>query len=140
MDTVSRCIRVVAVCSLLCGALSMTSCASRPQQTEAEWNQLHIWQRVGDTPPTYVPKGYGVKQPRTPQEGTLIVDRRDGKRFFVPKGGVPGYSAGVLVGEAKKVTGYKHPSPRSPAENALVYPVCLLLSLGSGGAMVLPDD
>lgn len=117
----------------------MTSCTSRPL-AEAEWNHLQIWRRVGDDPPTYVPKAYGVKQSRTSHEGTMIVDRRDGKRFFVPKEGVPGWSAGVLVSEARKATGYKHPSPRSPAENAIVYPLCMLLSLGSGGSMILPDD
>lgn len=126
---------------VLLGGLLMTSCASRPQaNAEVEWNHLQIWRRVGDDPPTYVPKAYDVKKPRTLHEGTLIVDRRDGKRFFVPKEGVPGWSAGVLVGEARKATGYKHRSPRSPAENAIVYPLCMLLSLGSGGSMVLPDD
>ena len=74
---------------------------------ESEWNQIGIWYRVSDNPLTFLPKGYGRNLPRTEQTGTWVVDERDGKRLFVPKGGVNGFSDRVLLVEAKNATNWK---------------------------------
>ena len=74
---------------------------------ESEWNQFGIWYRVSDHPLTYLPKGYGRNLPRTEQAGTWVIDERDGKRLFVPKGGVDGAPSRVLLAEAKKATNWE---------------------------------
>jgi hypothetical protein len=125
--------RAVAACSLLLVVLLAqltTSCATQ-LPPESEWNQVQLWQRVGDTPPTYIPKGYGATRPRTSQEGTWVADKRDGKRFFIPNRGVPGCEAGVLMGEARKLTGYRHASGMTPGEKAFAYPVWLLFRVAA---------
>ncbi len=76
---------------------------------ESEWNDEGIWYRVNDDPPTYLPVGYSRNLPRTEKEGVWLVDEREspGKKLFVPSDGVDGYSAGVLMGEAKRATQWK---------------------------------
>lgn len=71
---------------------------------ESEWNYLGIWRRVGSEPPTYVPDGYSPSSPRTESEGTWFVDKRDGKRLFVPNTKVGTYKPSILLREASKVT------------------------------------
>jgi hypothetical protein len=71
---------------------------------ESVWNSLGIWQRIGDSPPTYIPKGYSRSLPRTEAEGVWFEDQRDGKRIFVPNNPVGGYNAEVLRHEAAKIT------------------------------------
>jgi hypothetical protein len=73
---------------------------------ESEWNAPGFWQRVGDTPPSYIPAGYARSAPRTEKVGTWVVDQRDGKRLFVPNTPVDGKSPGVWMGEARKVTNW----------------------------------
>ncbi len=72
---------------------------------ETEWNKLGIWQRVAEQPATYIPHGYGVSAPRGESDGKWFVDKRDGKRLFVPNSEVGEFSNGVLVGEATKIVG-----------------------------------
>jgi hypothetical protein len=74
---------------------------------EAEWNAEGIWSRVGDSPPTYLPTGYGRNLPRTSDVGEWIVDARDGKRFFIPRHGTNGIRASVLATEAGKATAWR---------------------------------
>lgn len=69
---------------------------------ESEWNKSGLWQRVGDSPATYIPRSYARSAPRTENAGSWVVDQRDGKRFFVPKVPLDGMSPGVWMGEAKK--------------------------------------
>ena len=77
-----------------------------------DWNPLGLWQRVRSDPPTYVPVGTVKGLSLSGENGTWFVDAADGWRFFVPKGGVPGYPEGVLLGEARKIT-----NTRTPGEN-----------------------
>jgi hypothetical protein len=84
-----------------------------------------------------VPKGYGTRRPRTAHEGTWVADKRDGRRFFIPKDGVPGWDAGVLMGEARKLTGYKPANTKTPGEKAFAYPVWFLMRLAA--PVPLPD-
>ena len=72
---------------------------------ETAWNKLGIWQRVTEQPATYIPRGYGVSAPRGGSDGEWFVDKRDGKRLFVPNVDVGEFSNGVLVGEATKIIG-----------------------------------
>ncbi len=90
-------------------ALELRARASRrklPVVPESEWNGMRLWERVGDSPATYIPKGYGRNAPRGAGDGTWFVDRRDGKRLFVPKKTGGEVSAGVLRGEAIKITNW----------------------------------
>ena len=72
---------------------------------ESEWNVDRLWYRVEDDPPTYLPRGYGRARSRSPNAGTWITDKRDGKRLFVPKGGANGLPEAVLRAEARNATG-----------------------------------
>lgn len=74
---------------------------------EAEWNVKGVWQRVAENPATYIPTGYPASASRGTAEGTWVVDQRDGKRLFVPKAAVGGYSPAILLGDAKKVTNWQ---------------------------------
>lgn len=76
------------------------------------WNPLALWRRVRSDPPTYIPVGTPKALSLTETSGTWFVDAADGWRFFVPKGGVPGYPEGVLLGEARKIT-----NTRTPGQN-----------------------
>ena len=71
---------------------------------ESEWNYLKMWRRVGSEPPTYIPDGYSPNLPRTESEGAWVVDKRDGKRLFVPNTKVGIYKPSILLGEATKIT------------------------------------
>jgi hypothetical protein len=75
----------------------------RPEP-ESVWNRHGFWQRVGNEPPSYIPSGYAKSAPRTDKHGIWVVDKRDGKRLFVPNTPVDGKSPGVWKGEAAKVT------------------------------------
>ena len=87
----------------------LTSCGTtfesdRALRAETAWNHLGIWRRVADEPASYVPKSYPKGRTPSDKEGQWFVDRRDGKRLFVPCGGVGSWSEGVLLGEAQKIT------------------------------------
>jgi hypothetical protein len=73
-------------------------------EPESEWNCLNEWKRVEDNPPSYIPAAYSSTAPRTEKEGVWEIDKRDGKRLFVPHNMPPPLSTGVLIGEAKKIT------------------------------------
>ena len=75
---------------------------------ESEWNRLGLWRQVADDPPTYIPDGYSDESPRTEQDGTWYIDKRDGKRVFVPDMKVGDYGPSVLQAEATKVTSWAH--------------------------------
>jgi hypothetical protein len=76
----------------------------KPSTPESVWNASRVWQRVGDHPATYIPRGYSASAPRGESHGRWFVDERDGKRLFVPSQGAGALSAGVLRGEAIKAT------------------------------------
>lgn len=121
--------RVVARSLFLLGAC-LSSCAMHPP-AEAEWNSLHIWQRLPGDPPAYVPTGYKASLPRTEREGTWFSDKRDGKRLFVPSLKVGPWEPATLIGEAKKVTGFRQPSTKSLAKKAFAIPVWFLARVGA---------
>ncbi len=75
---------------------------------ESEWNAVGLWQRVGNEPATYIPKGYPATGPRGSNDGTWYDDKRDGKRLFVPNAGVEGVPCNALQGEARKVTNWRN--------------------------------
>jgi hypothetical protein len=75
-----------------------------PPLPESEWNALGVWQRVADEPPTYIPKGYPITAPRGVEQGTWLVDQRDGKQLFVPRTKVRELEPGLMLGEARKIT------------------------------------
>lgn len=77
------------------------------------WNPLGVWRRSHSDPPTYIPVGTPKALSLTEKNGTWFVDAADGWRFFVPKGGVPDYPEGVLLGEARKIT-----NTRTAGQNA----------------------
>jgi hypothetical protein len=112
--------------------LILASCAGTPAK-ESEWNAVGLWKRVGNNPPSYVPAGYSANRARTEREGRWFVDRRDGKRLFVP-GAVEGE---LLTGEAMKVTGIKRKkSPQTALEDgtsSFLYGV-LMTAAAMGGA------
>ena len=70
---------------------------------EAYWNVEGVWGRVSDNPATYQPVGYAGKLDEA--SGEWIVDKRDGKRFFVPNVEVGGVSPAVLRRDAIKNSG-----------------------------------
>lgn len=124
------------LCLLVCSLLA-TSCATR-SKPDTDWNSLKIWHQVGNNPPTYVPTGYGVNRPRTDRDGTWFTDKRDGKRVFVPKQPVRGWEHGVLVGEAKKVTGYDSKTRLSPGQKICWGLLAFFAALGDA-KVPLPD-
>lgn len=118
-------------------SLLSISCATR-SKLGADWNKLRIWHQVASNPPTYVPTGYGASQPRTDRDGTWFTDKRDGKRVFVPNQAIRGWERGVLLGEAKKVTGYDGKPRLSPGQK-----VCwglLAFFAAMGDTKVPPPD
>ena len=70
---------------------------------ESYWNVEGVWIRVGENPATYQPVGY--TGPMTEEAGEWVVDKRDGKRFFVPNVAVNDMSPGVLRHDALKNSG-----------------------------------
>lgn len=101
-----------------------------------DWNPLGLWQRVRSAPPTYIPVGTPKALALTEGNGTWFVDAADGWRFFVPKGGVPGYAEGVLLGEARKITNVRTPGENTRRNIGRWLCGMLLLparGLGSGG-------
>jgi len=95
---------------LLCLALSLCSVewngtgqfASRRPGAESKWNNVGVWKKVGENPPTYLPRECSTKVLRVSSRGSWITDKRDGKRFFIPAGGSGGLSESVLCGDARK--------------------------------------
>lgn len=85
---------------------------SKKVKPEHVWNAVGTWKRVADQPPTYVPAGMPAGTPRTSAHGEWFHDERDGKRLFVPKGGVPGLSEAVLRKDAIKNTTRFKATPR----------------------------
>ena len=59
---------------------------SKSPDPESKWNNNGWWRRISDDPPSYIPTNYSATAPRTKASGTWLVDRRDGKRLFVPTG------------------------------------------------------
>lgn len=99
---------VVALCVGSCRTVKRVSKATTDLVTggsdplpEGLWNAERTWKRVSDNPATYVPYNYSGP---TESGGDWFTDARDGKRLFVPSGGVEGYSESVLRAEAYKVT------------------------------------
>lgn len=125
------------LCLLVLSMLSI-SCATRPKPNAADWNQLKIWRQVGVNPPTYVPTGYGADQPRTERDGTWFTDQRDGKRLFVPNQATRGMEHGVLLGEAKKVTGHDNKPRLSPGQKAWWGFLAVITAMGR--AQLPPPD
>jgi hypothetical protein len=68
---------------------------------ESVWNRERTWKRISDNPPSYIPYNYTGALEGT---GEWITDQRDGKRLFVPSGGVEGFPESVLRAEAAKAT------------------------------------
>jgi hypothetical protein len=121
----------------MASVLLVVSCATRPKPAE-DWNALKIWQQVHSTPPTYVPTGYAARQPRTDRDGTWFTDKRDGKRLFVPNQTVRGMTPGVLVGEAKKVTGYDD-KPRLSLGQKICWGIIAFFAAMGDTKVPLPD-
>jgi hypothetical protein len=96
-----------------------------------DWDPVGIWFRVNDSPPTYLPRGTPANTPLDAAHGTLYVDAVDGWRFFVPKGGSPGYSEGILRGQADKITNDITRSQQS-TRNAMRGAFFLPLMIGHG--------
>ena len=99
--TLTGCVTSVDLVEVVQGATDR----DRKLLPETEWNKLGIWQRVAEQPVTYIPHGYGVSAPRGEKDGRWFVDKRDGKRLFVPSDKVGEFSNGVLLGEARKIVG-----------------------------------
>ena len=89
---------------------------------ESEWNAMGIWQRVGDNPTTYIPNGYPVSAPRSSETGIWMEDKRDGKRLFVPNEKVGEFGAGVLMGEARKVTRWQPLATPETMPGMMIFP------------------
>ena len=70
---------------------------------ESVWNDDGLWYRVGGESPSYLPVGYSAEAPRNDAAGYWVVDKRDGKRFFIPRKGADGYSRAVLHAEASEI-------------------------------------
>ena len=71
---------------------------------EAVWNSDGLWYRSDDHPPTYLPKGYSRERSLGPSAGSWMVDERDGKRLFIPKGGVGDIPEGTFRSVARYAT------------------------------------
>lgn len=71
---------------------------------ESQWNALRIWKKASDSPLVYIPSDYPVTAPRSESSGSFFLDKRDGKRLFVPHQFDGSFSPAVLRGEAKKLT------------------------------------
>lgn len=71
---------------------------------EADWNHDKLWYRIADAPPTYLPKGYSRGRSLGPNAGSWMVDKRDGKRIFIPKGGVGDIPEGTYRSVARYAT------------------------------------
>ena len=71
---------------------------------EEEWNRAGVWVKVSEEPATYIPGGYSLKAPRTEAAGEWFVDKRDGKKLFVPANGTAVWSKSILRVEAIKAT------------------------------------
>ncbi len=97
----------VTTSGLIPGMVSVQAERKRGPLPESEWNQLEIWQKVNESPPTHIPTGYSPDAPRTEDLANWYVDERDGKRFVVPDQRVGSYSPGVLRGEATKLTDWE---------------------------------
>jgi hypothetical protein len=89
---------------------------------ESQWNATRVWKRVSMDPPTYVPAGFSGSLAYS-SEAEWITDSRDGKRFFIPRGGVETYNEAILRAEASKNC---HPRPPhfsfQPVEVSMPHP------------------
>lgn len=74
---------------------------------ESEWNREKLWVRISDSPPCYLPRGYPRSHSTGPGDGSWMIDERDGKRLFIPKGGADGFPEAVLRAEARVATHWK---------------------------------
>jgi hypothetical protein len=74
---------------------------------ETVWNEDKLWYRVADSPPTYLPQGYSRDRSLGPSAGSWMVDERDGKRLFIPKGGVGDIPEGTFRSVARYATQWK---------------------------------
>ena len=78
---------------LLCLALNSCSLewngtgqfASRQPGAESKWNNVGVWKRVAENPPTYLPRGCPTKVMRVSSKGRWITDKRDGKQDGRPR-------------------------------------------------------
>ncbi len=89
----------------LCLISSLSSCGlfkdGKDKSHEETWNRSGIWQQVGDQPPTFIPAGIPALSDDAP--GCWFTEKK-GKRLFVPDESAGELAAGVLRGEAQKVT------------------------------------
>lgn len=90
-------------CALLACGRSIVPWKRDKVTPESYWNVEGVWGRVADNPPTYQPVGYSGAL--SEEAGEWIVDKRDGKRFFVPKQEVRGVAPAVLWRDAMKHSG-----------------------------------
>jgi len=91
-----------------CGTMRKVSKATtglvtgdREAPHESAWNSERTWKKISDNPPTYAPYNYSGA---VDSGGEWLTDERDGKRLFIPVGGVDGIPASVLRAEAWKAT------------------------------------
>ena len=70
---------------------------------ESRWNAERIWKHHQGDPKLFVPASY--RGPVGAQAGGFVEDERDGKRFFIPKGGTDDYPESVLRNDAYKSSG-----------------------------------
>jgi hypothetical protein len=96
------------------------------------WNSAGVWRRISSTPPSFVPADF-PRHASPAKHGELwVVDENDGWRFFVPVGGTPRYSEGLLLGEARKVTNDMPASShrkRNVLTSVFVWPVLSILTM-----------
>lgn len=98
---------VLATCLMSCGTVRKVSKAttnlvsSNKPVPETSWNAERTWKLISDEPPTYIPYNF-IGKPIS--NGEWLRDERDGKRLYVPKGGVEGIPESVLRAEAWKAT------------------------------------
>lgn len=88
----------------------------RDPPPESEWNVVGVWNRVSDSPPTYLPRGFSRHRSRNEKTGVWVTDERDGKRLFVPHQGADGISHAVLMADARKATEWKKREPQFEVE------------------------
>ena len=119
----ANCAAPVFIAGQAVGVVATSRERSKGPEPESKWNDLGIWYRVSDDPPTYLPKGYGRHQPRGDSDGTWVVDARDGKRLFVPRGGVGDLPEGTLLADARLATEWQwqYPQPTKITPKTLMF-------------------
>jgi hypothetical protein len=73
----------------------------------------HLWRRVMNSPPRYVPQPFPLETPATAARGKWITDGVSGEAFFIPNDSCGGVPSRVWVAEA-----LKHVDTRSSRERS----------------------